>query len=219
VSQPALGDGRRLRTDAARNRERIVAAARRTFAEQGIDVPMAKIAERAGVGVGTLYRRFPTRDDLLSATFLAKMTEYADLVEEALAESDPWVGFAGYLHRVCRMQADDHGFADILTMTFPRDKAFEAQRRRTFDGLVMLVARAKDAGQIREDVTTEDVVITLMANAGVISATRNAGSGAWERFAALMISSFRAANTTPAPPPPDPRVMHRALVRLRRGAR
>src|SRR3954453_17400464 len=89
---PRTADGAGLRVDAERNRQRVVAAAREAFAEFGLDVPLEDIARRAGVGVGTLYRRYPTRADLVAAAFEAKMTAYAEAAREALADPDPWRG-------------------------------------------------------------------------------------------------------------------------------
>jgi len=204
-----------LRVDAERNRARIVDAARQMFAAHGLAVPMADIARHARVGVGTLYRRFPTRDDLIAATFAAKMTAYADAVERALADPDPWQGLTTYLRQICQMQADDQGFTDVLTMTFPTAKPFQVERDRAHRGLVELIARAKAAGKVRDDFTPEDVVILLMANAGVVNATASSAPTAWLRFATLMISSYRADSAEPAPPAPKPRAMYRALIRLR----
>lgn len=204
-----------LRADAERNRQRIIAAAREVFAEHGLDVPMLDIAQRAGVGVGTLYRRFPTRDDLIAGTFEAKMTAYADAVADALADPDPWAGFSRYIERVCGMQAEDRGFAHVLTMTFPAARRFEAERDRAYHAYAELVARAKAAGKLRDDFSPEDLVMLLMANAGVVAATADAAPDAWRRFAAYMIQAFRAPATAPLPPAPTPTAMYRALVRLR----
>jgi AcrR family transcriptional regulator len=94
-----------LRADAERNRERVLSAARKVFAEQGLEASTNEIARRAGVGVATLFRRFPTRDDLVGAVFADKMSAYAAAIDDALADSDPWHGFCGFIERVCRMQA------------------------------------------------------------------------------------------------------------------
>ena len=104
-----------LRADARRNRERIIAAAREVFAQRGLDVPVEDIARHAGVGVATLYRRFPTRADLIAGAFEAKMAAYADAVTQALADPDPWAGFCSYIEQVCAMQAADQGFAGPAT--------------------------------------------------------------------------------------------------------
>ncbi len=203
-----------LRADAERNRQRLIAAAREVFAERGLDVPIEDIARHAGVGVATLYRRFPTRADLIAGAFQTKMAAYADAVAQALAEPDPWAGFCGYLERVCAMQADDRGFGHVLTMTFPAARQFEAERDRAYQGFLDLVCRAQAAGQLRGDFVPEDLPMLLMANAGVVAGTADAAPGAWRRFAAYMIQAFSAGSTGELPPPPTPTAMYRALLHL-----
>src|SRR5947208_9052385 len=105
-----------LRADAVRNREAIVEAARAVFAEQGLDAPLDEIAKRAGSGNATLYRRFPTRGDLVAAVFAERMAEHVAAVEAGLADDDPWNGFASYIRTVGAMQARDRGIADLVTM-------------------------------------------------------------------------------------------------------
>ncbi|MEV8634147.1 helix-turn-helix domain-containing protein [Streptosporangium sp. NPDC051023] len=208
-----------LRADAERNRERILATARRMFAEHGLDVPMEDVARQASVGVATLYRRFPTREDLIAAVFEAKMTAHADAVTTALTDPDSWHGFCRYLEHVCAMQAEDRGFANALTMTFPTARALEAERDRAYHGLVELISRAKVAGKLRRDFVPEDVVMLLMANAGVIAATDQAAPCTWKRLLAYLIQAFAAPATPPVtvplPDPPAPTAMYRALLRLR----
>jgi AcrR family transcriptional regulator len=203
-----------LRADAERNRQRLIAAALEIFAERGLHVPMEDIARRAGVGVATLYRRFPSRSDLIAGAFEAKMAGYADAAAQALAESDPWGGFCRYVERVCAMQAEDRGFATVLTMTFPADKKFEAERERAYRGFLELAGRAKAAGMLRDDFVAEDLAMLLMGNAGVIAGTAGAAPGTWRRYAAYMIQAFSAEGARPLPPPPSPTAMYRALVRL-----
>jgi AcrR family transcriptional regulator len=203
-----------LRADAERNRQRVIASARQVFAERGLDVPIEDIARHAGVGVATLYRRFPTRADLIAGAFEAKMAAYADAVGQALANPDPWAGFCGYIERVCAMQAEDRGFAHVLTMTFPTAKQFEAERDLAYRGFLDLVSRAQAAGKLRRDFVGEDLAMLLMANAGVIAGTADAAPGTWRRFAAYMIQAFSAAGTGPLPPPPTPTAMYRALLHL-----
>src|SRR5829696_10260972 len=100
--QPKGGQAadRQLRRDAAQNRERIIDAAREVFSEQGLQAPIEEVARRAGVGIATLYRRFPTRPDLITCAFAAKMQDYADATEEALEFADPWKGFCWYVERL-----------------------------------------------------------------------------------------------------------------------
>jgi AcrR family transcriptional regulator len=206
--------GRGLRADAERNRERVLRAAREVFAEQGLDASTNEIARRAGVGVATLFRRFPTRDDLVGAAFADKMSAYAAAIDNALADSDPWRGFCGFIEQVCQMQADDRGFADVLTMTFPTAKAVEAERDRTANALAELLDRAKATGRLREDFAHQDVPLILMANAGVVMATRDAAPEAWRRLVGYLIQSFTAEAAQPLPAPPTTSQMYRALMRL-----
>jgi AcrR family transcriptional regulator len=212
AERSAAGGG--LRADAERNRERVLSAARQVFAEQGLDASTNEIARRAGVGVATLFRRFPTRDDLVGAVFADKMSAYAAAVDEALAESDPWQGFSGFIERVCQMQADDRGFADVLTMTFPTAKALEEERDRTARALAVLLDRAKATGRLRGDFAHQDVPLILMANAGVVTATRDAAPEAWRRLVGYLLQSFAAEAARPLPDPPTMSQMYRALMRL-----
>ncbi len=208
ASRPAL------RVDAERNRQRLIAAAREMFAERGLDVPMEDIARQAGVGVATLYRRFPTRADLIAGAFEAKMAAYADAGSQALAHPDPWAGFCAYIERVCAMQADDRGFAHVLCMTFPSDKQFEAERDRAYQSFLELVRRAQAAGSLRDDFVAEDLAILLMANAGVVAGTADAAPDAWGRFVAYMLQAFSARSAAPLPGPPTQTAMRRALLHL-----
>jgi AcrR family transcriptional regulator len=202
-----------LRADAERNRERVIAAAREVFAEQGLDCSTNEIARRAGVGVATLFRRFPTREHLVAATFAGKMQAYADAIDAALADPDPWHGFCGYIERVCEMQADDRGFADVLTLTFPTAKAFEGERDRSARALGELIDRAKADGRLRSDFVHQDVPLVLMANAGIVTATRDAAPDAWRRFVAYLLQAFAADAAASLPDAPTPTQVYRALRR------
>jgi AcrR family transcriptional regulator len=212
--EPAEAYDKALRVDAERNRARMITAAREVFADQGLRAPMSEVARRAGVGVATLFRRFPTKADLVTAVFAAKMTAYADAVEDALADPDPWQGFCTYIERVCAMQAADRGFTDVLTVTFPSAKTFEADRDRAGIGFAELIARAKAAGRLRADFAHQDMVMVLMANAGVLVGTASAAQDTWRRFVAYQLQSFAAEAAAPLPAAAAPAEMYRALLRL-----
>jgi AcrR family transcriptional regulator len=109
----------RLRRDAQRNRDAIVAAARQLFCDQGLEAPLDEIARRAGVGIATLYRRFPSRVELLDAVLADTLQAHIEVAEQALAMDDPWEGFAFYLEETCRLQASDRGQNDAMGMRFP----------------------------------------------------------------------------------------------------
>jgi AcrR family transcriptional regulator len=202
-----------LRSDAERNRARIVAAARTVFRRDGLHASMASVAREAGVGIATLFRRFPTKEDLVGAVFADRMDAYADAIAIALDDPDPWHGLVGFIETVCAMQAADYGFADVLTMTFPTAKALEERRDEAYNAVVRLIDRAKTAGRLREDFSPEDLVLVYMANAGVVNATGDAAPDAWRRVVALMIQSFEAPARGPLPDSPTPGALYKAMLR------
>jgi AcrR family transcriptional regulator len=193
----------KLRADAARNREAIVEAARAVFAESGLDAPLDDIAKRAGTGNATLYRRFPTRADLIAAVFAERMAEHVEAVEAALADSDAWSGFAGYLRAAGAMQARDRGIADLVTMDLSAAPEVEQLRARAYDGLVRLVAHAQAAGVLRADFTHQDVVLLLMANAGLVERAYGMAGDASARLIALLLDGMRAPAATAGPAAPS----------------
>ncbi|WP_431911604.1 TetR/AcrR family transcriptional regulator [Micromonospora carbonacea] len=207
-----------LRADAARNRDAIITAARHAFAEQGLQVPLDEIARRAGVGEATLHRRFPDRESLIAAAFTDKMTDYADAAAQAFADPDPWAGFCGYVRRVCAMQSGDRGFADLLTLTFaatnPAIEDLEGRRAGAYRDWVTVVRRAKTSGQLRADFHPDDMILLLMANAGVVAATVGTAPDAWRRIVEYLLQAFTTehARELPAPPPREAllRAMHRS---------
>ena len=114
------------------------------------------------------------------------------------------------------MQAADRGFADVLTMTFPAARALEKRRAESYDGFLELIARAKATGPLREDFTSQDLVIMLMANVGVINATGDAAPDTWRRPAVHLLRAY-ATPGAPLPPLPDApasMALYRAMVRL-----
>jgi AcrR family transcriptional regulator len=205
---------RALRADARRNRSRIVDAARETFAEHGLDVPLEDIADRAGVGIATLYRRFPSREALVAAAYETSLAAFARAAEDAVRTADPWEGFTGFVQWACAAQAADRGVTDLLTLHLPNCPAAEALRARGLAAFAALVARAQAQGKLRADFVAEDLVLLMIANAGVVLATRNAAPHAWQRLVALMIESFRAGHAGVLPAPPTPAQAREAMFRL-----
>ncbi|MEU4235923.1 helix-turn-helix domain-containing protein [Actinoplanes sp. NPDC026619] len=216
MTRPTPPD-RPLRADAARNRTAIVAAAQRVFAESGLQVPFDEIARRAGVGEATLHRRFPDRASLIAAALGDKMTAYAEAATQALAEPDPWQGFCGYVRRVCAMQSGDRGFADLLTVTFaavnPAIEQLEDRRGSALRDWITIVHKAKSSGRLRRDFHPDDLIVLLMANAGVVAATTDTAPDAWQRHIEYMLQAFAADHTEPLPAPPARDALLRAMQR------
>jgi AcrR family transcriptional regulator len=192
---------RALRVDAERNRDAILSAARAVFAERGTNAPLEEIARRADVGIATLYRRFRTREDLLAAAFEPKLCAYAAASRAACAEPDPWIGFCGFVWAVCEMQASDAAFADVVALTFPATDGLDRRLRQATSGLDDVIARAKATGDLRSDFVRQDLIVLLMANAGVLNATHGHAPQAWRRFAAYMLDAFAAPGRSPLPVP------------------
>jgi AcrR family transcriptional regulator len=181
----------RLRADAERNRTALVAAAREIFGEQGLDASLDEIARRAGVGNATLYRRFPTRRDLIAEVFAGQMSEYVELADSALHEPDPWAAFAGYLTRLFELQATDRGLSELLVSTsFDDDERLAALRASAQRGATAVIDRAKAAGVLRADFTRLDLSILMRANAGVLQ--RSPGPLDWKRQLTLLLDGLAA---------------------------
>lgn len=190
---------RPLRADARRNREAILAAAAGAFAQTGSDISMDEVARLAGVGVGTVYRRFPTKDALLAALCEQRMTEFAEFAEASAARAadDPWPGFEAYVRFLTEQQAQDLTFSELLRDPARGSAAFRDQHRRVLRAEVKLVSRAVTAGVVRADLHHADLLLLIDANHGVLVAHRHAARSsdarrASRRLVALMLDSFRA---------------------------
>ncbi|MGW7244048.1 TetR/AcrR family transcriptional regulator [Streptomyces sp. NPDC054804] len=134
-----------LRSDAERNRVRIIAAARTVSGRDGLNASMASVAREAGVGIATMFRRFPTKEELVAAVFADRMDAHVRATAEALANPEPWRGFSGYIETVCAMHAADRGFADVLTMSLPGAEALEACRAEAYQGFLELTPGPRTA--------------------------------------------------------------------------
>jgi len=211
---PGPEAARGLRADAARNRAAILAVARDVFAEQGLEAPLEVIAARAGVGIATLYRRFPTREKLVAAALVEKVNQYAQAAEQALEVPDPWAGFAGFVQRICELQACDRGLGDLLSMTLSADEQIEQLRRSANGNVITLIERAKASGTLRDDFAGEDLLLLLIATAAVMQVTRADAPDAWRRFVALALDAFSSRDSPGLPEPPTTVQMTRAMVRL-----
>jgi AcrR family transcriptional regulator len=190
-----------LRSDARDNRERVLDAARAIFAAEGLDAPMRHIARRAGVGPATLYRRFPTKEALVTEAFTDQMHACDSIVAEGLADPDPWHGFRGVIEKICELHARDRGFTAAFMSAYPNAIDFAASRERTLSSIAELARRAKDAGHLRPDFVLDDLILILMANNGIRATSPAAQVAASRRFAALAVQALRvSADASPLPP-------------------
>ncbi|WP_245680940.1 TetR/AcrR family transcriptional regulator [Glycomyces harbinensis] len=190
-----------LRSDARDNRERILEAARAVFAADGLDAPMRKIARTAAVGPATLYRHFPTKQELVTEAFSERMRACYVVVDEGLADPDPWRGFSTVIERLCELQSRDRGFTAAFMSSYPGAMDFAADRGHALGSFAALARRAKEAGRLRADFTLDDLILVLMANGGIQAPSPAARVAASRRFAALAVQAFRASpDAAPLPP-------------------
>jgi AcrR family transcriptional regulator len=206
---------RRLRRDAQRNRDILLAAARAAFAEEGLEAALDGIARRAGLAIGTLYRHFPSRVDLIEAIFTTKIQMWIDAGERALAMDDAWEAFTFYLERICELQAQDRGFNDLCSVRLSTSDQVEQAQARTQELSHRIVERAHAEGTLRPDVTAEDLAFLIWSHSSVTAATRAVAPRAWRRQLGLMLDAFRAERAHPLPEPPlKPEEVRRAMLAL-----
>lgn len=182
---------RTLRTDAEENRRRMVAATRALFAERGLDVGMREIARRAGVGAATLYRRFPTRTDLVSEVFALEVEACTAIVADACAHPDPWRGFEQAVEQLILLNVRNRGFIDAYMAVERTGDVFAEHRGRLIEMLGGLGHRAQAQGALRPDFTVDDLVVVLLAGRGLAAVDAESRPAAARRFATLAIDAFR----------------------------
>ncbi|MGH3588653.1 MAG: TetR/AcrR family transcriptional regulator [Pseudonocardia sp.] len=185
-----------LRKDAQRNRERLVEAARAVFAERGLDVALDEVARRAGVSIGTLYNRFPTRADLVAAVFADRIETVEQIAEHALAMDDPWAGFVHLVEQVSRMQSGDRGYNDLSARSLP-----QASPRRGRELMIRMIERARDAGALRADFELPDLAFVTWAITRTIEATTDVAPDAWRRHLGFVLDGLRAPAAHPLTTP------------------
>ena len=193
---------RPLRRDARESRDKLIAAAQAEFAAHGVDASLEKIAREAGVAIGTLYRHFPTRLDLLMAALRPRLQEFVDGANRAVEMEDPWDGFVAYLDNLFAVQAGDRGFNDFLSRRFPGNTETEHIHDVMCQQIDDVLARAQEAGQARPDITRADIINLIWSNGRIIDATSAKAPAAWRRQLYLMLDAYRAERAHPLPEPP-----------------
>ena len=195
---------RPLRRDAERNRRLALRAAEELFAERGLDVTLDDVARRAGLGVGTVYRRFAGKEELIEALFADKLTALAELAESAAADPDPGRGLAGFLTESCARQTADRGLRELVLGHRHAPARCAAVTDRLAPALRTLVARAHAAGALRADVTAEDLPVLLLMVGAAADFGHDADPQFWRRHLAVLLDGLAPARggTRPLPRPP-----------------
>ena len=183
---------RPLRRDAERNRQLILAAARVLFAERGLEVSMDEVAKEAGLGVGTVYRRFPTRGALVDALFADRLTAITGVVEKALRFPRAFDGLRHFLESMVEMQARDKGLRDVMLSGRPVAPDQDLIGTQFKPPLVALLARAQQEGDLRPGLTATDVAVLEIAVQSAAEFTAAAAPDTWRRYLAIVLDGMRA---------------------------
>ncbi|GLY07838.1 MULTISPECIES: TetR/AcrR family transcriptional regulator [Actinoplanes] len=193
---PAPRPGRRA--DAERNRAAIIEAAGKVFAEHGGGVDVREIARRSGVGMGTLYRHFPTKDELL-ATVLERQFDgwLTDAHEQAMATEDPWQALDGFFDRLLTNQAGNRAAVESFAATGGPSAACI---QRCYSCIDQLRARCADAGVLRPGVTTDDLFQLSGSLSQAVLTTAESHPGQWRRLLRISLDGLSSRNTGPLPP-------------------
>ena len=189
-----------MRADARRNREAVVAAAKRLFADQGLDAQMPDVAKAAKVGVGTVYRNFPTKDDLIAALIAERFERLAQRARESLDTEDAWEGISDFIRFSAQIQADDRGLCEVMGS---RPELMDAAARAA--GLPelceRLVKRAQRSGELRRDLTWEDIPMIACGLGRITQATEGPATGRWPRLVEIILDGLRAPGSRKLPRP------------------
>lgn len=190
---------RRLRADAARNQERIVAAARELFGERGLEISLDDVAERAGVGVGTVYRRFDSKKELIVQVFARQMDEFVAAAESAAANEDPWAGLVEFFEYACEHLAGSRGFSEVILELDDQIERFRTMRERMQPPLNRIVERARATGDLHQDVQPTDLFALVHMIDGFAEFCRPVAPETWRRYMAVALNGVRGDGTARLP--------------------
>jgi AcrR family transcriptional regulator len=194
---------RPLRRDAERNRQRILRAAAEVFTSRGLQASLDDVARHAGVGVGTVYRRFPDKESLAEALFEERIQAMVALAEKALAEPDSWTGLVSFLENACTQLATDRGLREILMFATYGRVRIERGRARMQPLVTRLVERAQRDGKLRSDLRPTDMLFIEFMLTSAARYAEPVKPEIWRRYLALITDALRPARegTTPLPEP------------------
>ena len=189
---------RPLRADAERNRAKILTAAAQVFAEQGLDATLDEVAAAAGVGVGTVYRRFPDKDALIAALFDNAVDEIASLAHAAAKRPNSWEALVWFLEEALQRQCSNRGLRDVVVgSTYAEDHMAHAKQRIT-PSIELLVARAQRDGYLRTDVVAADFPIIEMMISFLGNLTASVAPELWRRYLTIILDGLVVARSAPS---------------------
>jgi AcrR family transcriptional regulator len=187
IDKPCRG----LRKDAERNRQRVLRAARELFAERGLEATLNDVARHANVGVGTVYRRFATKDELVEALFEDGIDQVVCLAETALRHDNSWDGFVWFVEHLCELTATDRGLREIVYSTAYGGNRVDCARLRLSPPISKLVERARADGYLRPDVEHTDMPVLGLLAGTVSEWAGHVDPHQWRRYIALLLDGMR----------------------------
>jgi AcrR family transcriptional regulator len=182
------------RADARRNRVKVLEAAREQFARDGLDAQIDDIARSAGVGVGTLYRHFPTKEDLLQALADDRFEGLAASARAALEAEDPWQGFVEFMTYSAKVMAEDRGISEAMDQR-PELCGQAADKVDMLAVTREVVERAKASGQLRRDIVAEDVPSLICGLGRAVRGSEGRPAMSWERYLEIILAGLRAPDS------------------------
>jgi AcrR family transcriptional regulator len=187
----------RQRADAVRNRSLLIEAGREVFTEHGPEAALEEVARRARVGIGTLYRHFPSRDALVEAIYAEHIGEIVRLAEESAAVEDAWAGLTGFLEHVLELQGRNLPLRAMFLRQASGSGIVAERRRQIVPLLKRLVDRAREQGALRDDFTIADLSVAMWSFAPVFEATSEIAPDAWRRHLRILLDGMQPAAATP----------------------
>ena len=189
--EATTGAERTLRADARRNREAVLAAAKTLFADQGLEAQMPDVAKAAKVGVGTVYRHFPNKTDLIAALVTERFEGLAEQARAALEADDAWQGFCDFIRFAAQIQADDRGLCEVMGSR-PELMDAAAQAAGLPELADQMVKRAQRSGELRSDLQWEDVPMIACGLGRITQAEMGPAVGRWPRLLEIILDGLRA---------------------------
>ena len=186
------------RADARRNRRKVLDAARKAFAEDGLDVRVEKVARKAGVGVGTVYRHFPTKEDLLQALADDRFAGLAEAARKALDDPDAWNGFSEFMRYSAQVMSGDRALSEAMDQR-PEMCGRAAEDVKLLEIVGELIERAQAEGALRKDVVPDDVPSLICGLGRATRETEGRPSMSWERYLAIILAGLRPPADSPLP--------------------
>ncbi len=186
------------RRDAVENRERILQAARELYAQAGVGVTLHDVVRHAGFGVGTAYRNFLNKEEVIDIVFEAKLQSLVDIGGECLQGHDPWAGLTRFLEESLQMQAADRGFSQVLNEAGYGSEKLASARGQVGELIVSMVDRLNQSALLRPGIVGTDVQLLHTALAGLIDRSRPLSQTTYRKYLTIVLDGLYSRPPAPS---------------------